>query len=210
MRPFNFFLLGTLYNMSMLSDMDAECNTALTRLRDVLTLNTLPTNPQDIQLMLYSGKQPFDLGSKSLCELNPEMQYMTISGAMGGTPLYIGVCMYHQCSATYLNENKDVTLDAISTLLGTTISVDFEFHDEKEPNDLKKEQIIGFIFTLFIILILVGLTILGTLVEHTSFGNDASIPMDSIDLEASKGATKTKLARFLEVFSISKNARVIL
>lgn len=43
MRP--LFLLGTLYNITMLADMDAECQTSLNRLRDVLTLNALPTNP---------------------------------------------------------------------------------------------------------------------------------------------------------------------
>ena len=84
---------------------------------DTLRNLTIPTNPEDIQMMLYSGKGPFDTGSLSLCQLAPSLHYVTLNAMVEGQNFYMGLCVYSECSPEHLSENIGAILNITSEMI---------------------------------------------------------------------------------------------
>lgn len=50
---------------------------------------------------MFSGKGIYDMGSKEMCDLNPDLRYLLASPYQ---PSYMGICIYKECSTETLNE----------------------------------------------------------------------------------------------------------
>lgn len=53
---------------------------------------------------MFTGKGLYDMGTKELCDLLPDLRYVM---ATPGQPTYIGVCIYKECSIDTLNALKE-------------------------------------------------------------------------------------------------------
>ena len=62
--------------------------------------------------MLFSGKSPFDFGSKEMCDIVPGVHFLTINLDRQDVA-YIGLCIYEECKEEYINSVEDQVLKLI-------------------------------------------------------------------------------------------------
>ena len=155
------------------TDSDKRCNCKMEYLITKLERHKYqdPDTNYYLAAALFSGKSFLDLGNYSYCKDSNGMIYLhTFYEA--GKPLgnvSIGLCIFNECSARYLNANKSTVLDYVKKL--AKHKLDFldpektHFYDPEITIDNKRIDSKGaFIATLCIIGFIVVLYILNLII----------------------------------------------
>ncbi len=76
---------------------------------------------EDTSILMFSGKGPFDMGSKEMCDLIPTMAFKVAQIVTPfGIPGSLGVCIYGNCTARFLNQAENLILPIIIAYTNNT------------------------------------------------------------------------------------------
>ena len=144
---------------------DQACENQISNLvqniQNIDKLNTL-----DLSVLLFTGKGVFDLGSNSMCELF-QMHPVVLTIAAG---VYMGVCIYPQCSLEYLNSQRPIITELIKQMLQPppTMQLIVDFQDEASIQESNQNEVrTGYILTTLLLCFLGILAIVGILVQYS-------------------------------------------
>lgn len=111
---------------------------------------------------LFSGKKLFDLGSYSKCNANKKLKYLNLYINYKGLPFTFGLCTFYECSLIPIKENVTYVEKIVGKLLNITI--DENTIEISNPDDIlskqKSDLNINFIFSIVILLTLIGLNLI--------------------------------------------------
>ena len=164
-------VLATSSAQDTLDILDAACLADVLNLANKLTNQNQTFTPEDTALFMFSGKRMFDLGSKEMCALTPNVTFKVISATIPQYNLatYQGLCIYEECRASFLNDLKPY----IQPFIGNSSSIAYLLangvlvHDEQDLQDMRDRQYTGFTLVTHLLYLLLAVGFIGIAVEFS-------------------------------------------
>ncbi|CDW90007.1 UNKNOWN [Stylonychia lemnae] len=179
------------------------------------------TQKELLQIWICSGKSFDDLGNYEQCEYEPTLKYalMTLRSETGTRIItQMGLCVPAECTAEDLQSLDKIIKKTYvaSGWIENPTSPHYSFTSQ-EYRDLYQDLARpGFIITVLLILLLIGLSIFGSFVERTQIGDkkqNQNSMVEAIESEdfnqVSLEYKKEKWAIFIYSFSVTRNFKEI-
>lgn len=146
--------------------LDLACGSAFFNLTQKIINQSQAFTPEDTAILLFSGKRPFDLGSKEMCDLTPGMSYkVAIPLLLPST--YIGVCVYDFCRAEFLNQAEEQLMPYLEQVAPQLAQFQLLFYDEEATQDMRDRQHTGFTLVTHLLYLLIAICLIGVAVEYS-------------------------------------------
>ena len=212
-------VLATSSAQDTLDILDAACLADVLNLANKLTNQNQTFTPEDTALFMFSGKRMFDLGSKEMCALTPNVTFKVISATIPQYNLatYQGLCIYEECRASFLNDLKPY----IQPFIGNSSSIAYLLangvlvHDEQDLQDMRDRQYTGFTLVTHLLYLLLAVGFIGIAVEFSKCLDKPGDQLNRIGVPPEPNhrkdkdiiKSKTKWGLFFLSFSFTRNMR---
>ncbi|CAD8107262.1 unnamed protein product [Paramecium primaurelia] len=142
---------------------NVKCEEYFKNIVDAISIGEMPKNVSP-QTLLSSGKGLQDLGSYLVCRDSVDLHYIHLRMISGGRPLHMGFCLPQFCDMDYLQTFNETTKKFINNLTNLQFNRSMiESVSYQDPELMYPEWSVGTYLTLFLLIVVVGLNVIGSI-----------------------------------------------